>query len=185
MSSVIKVYNERQQSISVKNDTPPPTLQETVIESNGVFMPEKGYVGFGKVTVNVPPYGEGEVEIASNGTHNISGKAVANVNVPMPLLQEKTALGNGVYTADEGYYGLSKVTVNVPSADSLIDGSITEVTSNVTSLRSHLFESCKKLTTANFPNVTSIGIYEFSHCSQLTTVNIPNVTSIGTNAFLN
>lgn len=184
MSSVIKVYNERQQTISVKNDTPPPTLQETVIESNGVFMPEDGYVGFGEVTVNVPPYGEGEVEITSNGTHNVSGKAVANVNVPMPLLQEKTALGNGVYTADEGYYGLSKVTVNVPSADSLIDNSITEIESGVKTIEVYKFYGCSKLRTANFPLATSIGAYAFQNCNSMVTANFPKMSYIGSYAFL-
>ena len=183
MSSVIKVYNERQQTISVKNDTPPPTLQETVIESNGVFMPEDGYVGFGEVTVNVPPYGEGEVEITSNGTHNVSGKAVANVNVPMPLLQEKTALGNGVYTADEGYYGLSKVTVNVPSADSLIEGNLTEVTSNATKVREYAFQYWTSLKSVSLPNATKIGDNGFMGCTNLENVYAPNVTSIGSSAF--
>lgn len=118
MSSVIKVYNERQQSISVKNDTPPPTLQETVIESNGVFMPEDGYVGFGKVTVNVP------------------------------------------------------------SVDSLIDGSITEVTSNVETIRSRAFQGSTALTTANFPLATSVESYAFYGCRALTNINFPKVTAI-------
>ena len=152
MSSVIKVYNERQQSISVKNDTPPPTLQETVIESNGVFMPEKGYVGFGEVTVNVPPYGEGEVEITSNGTHNVSGKAVANVNVP--------------------------------SADSLIDNSITEIESGVKTIEVYKFYGCYKLRTANFPLATSISAYAFQNCNSLVTANFPKMSYIGSYAFL-
>lgn len=123
MSSVIKVYNERQQTISVKNDTPPPTLQETVIESNGVFMPEDGYVGF------------------------------------------------------------SKVTVNVPSVDSLIDGSITEVTSNVETIRSRAFQGSTDLTTANFPLVTNIGMYAFYGCRALTNINFPKVTAIDNYGF--
>lgn len=35
-----------------------------------------------KADVNVPPYGEGSVNIDTNGTHNVSGKAQAVVNVP-------------------------------------------------------------------------------------------------------
>lgn len=150
MSSVIKVYNERQQTISVKNDTPPPTLQETVIESNGVFMPEDGYVGFGEVTVNVPPYGEGEVELTSNGTHNVSGKAVANVNVP--------------------------------SADSLIDKSITEIESNVTTIGEYAF-CYSKLENGYFPNATMIKSNAFTGCSNLVDISIPQATRLSDMCF--
>lgn len=40
-------------------------------------------------------------------------------NATQPLLQDKTVTTNGVVTADEGYYGLGEVTVNVSTSEDL------------------------------------------------------------------
>lgn len=106
--------------------------------------------------------------------------------------QDITITTNGTYTADEGYTGLGTVNVSVvPTGDgndvvdSLIDRSITEITSNVTSIGEYTFNSCSQLTTANFPLVKSFGNYAFYNCSKLTTVNFPIATSIGEYVFQN
>lgn len=67
------------------------TLQEKYVTENGEVIPDPGYDGLSKVTVNVE----------SNG-------GVTEIN-----LQEKTVTENGVVTPDPGYDGLSKVIVNV------------------------------------------------------------------------
>lgn len=67
--------------------------------------------------------------------------------------------------------------------DAMIDRSITEVSSNVTSIGEYAFYSCKVLTTANLPNVTTIGQYAFQNSSNLTEADFPNATSIGGSTF--
>lgn len=61
--------------------------------------------------------GVNQIVITQNGTHNIAayGEALVNVQGGSIVLQEKTAVANGVVTPDTGYDGLSKVTVQVPT----------------------------------------------------------------------
>ena len=66
--------------------------------------------------------------------------------------------------------------------NSLIDRSITTITSDVTSIGDYAFYTCP-LTEVNFPNATSIGDSAFYSCTSLTEANFPNVTSIGSSAF--
>ena len=60
----------------------------------------------------------GTIQIAENGTHDVTAYASAEVNVPPdePVLQNKTITENGTYSADAGYDGLGTVEVNVPSS---------------------------------------------------------------------
>lgn len=103
----------------------PPVLQEKTATENGEYVADSGYEGLSKVTVEVPPnvIGGFEINITENGTYPLVApdgydgvsSATVNVNVPEPVLQEKTVTENGEVTADEGYEGLKKVTVNVPT----------------------------------------------------------------------
>ena len=71
----------------------------------------------------------------------------------------------------------------------LVDGSITEVTSDMmegcTNIRTYAFYNCKSLTSIVIPNgVTSIGDSAFYNCKSLTSIVIPNgVTSFANYAF--
>ena len=93
--------------------------------------------------------------------------------------------------------------LKVPTGDSaettlnaLIDGTLTEIESDVESVGSYAFYSRAALTSASFPNARVLsngtmagsGNYAtylgaFSYCTALTSVSFPNLTSIGTYAF--
>lgn len=67
------------------------------------------------------------LEIKNNGRYDVAGYDIADVQVPVQAtLQEKTATQNGIVTPDNGYDGLSKVTVNVESTVRLQDKTATK-----------------------------------------------------------
>lgn len=110
-----------------------PALQEksaTPSKSQQIVSPEEGYYGLSKVTVAKIPDNyvipTGSVEIKANGTHDVTGKASAIVNVPGKEEQEKTAAlamaaGDQNVAPDSGKV-LSKVTITKPAT--LIAGNV-------------------------------------------------------------
>lgn len=54
----------------------------------------------------------------------------------------------------------------------LIDGTLTEITSDVTSIRDYAFYGCSSITGVMFPLVTSIGAYAFYGCTSLVALYI-------------
>lgn len=62
--------------------------------------------------------------------------------------------------------------------DSIIDGSITSIESDVTVIKSYKFYGCTSLVSVDFPNATTIGVQTFKGCSSLEEAIFPNVTRI-------
>lgn len=67
--------------------------------------------------------------------------------------------------------------------DALIERSITEISSNATSIGEYAFYRYVALATVYFPVATSIGSYAFASCYTLTTADFPVATSTGDSAF--
>ena len=120
------------------------------------------------------------------------------------------ANGDQVITPDTGYT-LSQVTVEKPATliptnivsgvtiggvtgtassgggggdiDTLINGSITSVESNVATVKDYCFYGCTGLTTISFPNATNLGSNSFYGCTGLTSINFPEVVTVQYGAF--
>ena len=116
-------------------------------------------------------------------------KVTVGAALPPPILVSKQITENGTYTAEnDNADGYSEVTIDIPdqsknTLNSLIDRSITTITSDVTSIGSGAFQNCTALTEANFSEVTSIGTNAFYGCTALTEAIFPKLTSIGYAAF--
>lgn len=97
----------------------PPKLQSKAASpktSAQSITPDSGYDGLS--SVNISAIETEQKTITQNGdflpsTGKFFSKVTVNVPSTTPNLQEKTATSNGEVTPDEGYDGLSKVTVAV------------------------------------------------------------------------
>ena len=126
---------------------------------------------------NIPPYDD----VSSN---------TVEIEIPPKkdaVLISKEFNENGVYNASEDNAdGYSDVTINVPdeskdTLNSLIDRSITTITSDATYIGQNAFNNCSALTEANFPEVTSLSTNTFSYLYKLKKVNFPKATAISAN----
>ncbi len=172
-----------------------PIIEPLSVTENGTYTAPNGVDGFSPVNVNVPiPDGyikpSGTLNIAKNGTYDVTEKASAVVSIPEKeiVLQNKTIESNGTYSADEGYDGLGQVTVNVSGGgsenfDNLLKGTVTEINSNVTKINQYGCYACGSLKTVNIPECTSLGTRCFQANYALVSFNAPKLTTLGTYSF--
>jgi len=97
------------------------TLTPTTYQQIQNITPDSGYEGLSGVTVTVNPIPSqyiipaGTITITSNGTHDVSQYADAEVNISTVNNQNKTVVPSETtqsITADTGYSGLGTVTIN-------------------------------------------------------------------------
>lgn len=67
--------------------------------------------------------------------------------------------------------------------DALIDGTLTEITSNVNKVKANAFEGHSTIKSAKLPNVTRIGRSAFEGCKALVSIDCPKLEIIEGNAF--
>ena len=128
--------------------------------------------------------GTGTIDITTNGMHDVGSYASANVNVE-PELQEKTTTTNGEIIPDDGYYGLSKVTVNVSGGSSDFIGIPREVSSS--GVYSKPTENFAFTLPSNVKDVSNQALYyAFYLCPNLTSVDLSNLSTLsGSDALSN
>ena len=91
------------------------------------------------------------------------------------------ASGKTAYVAGQKITGTYEASSGGGDLDALIEGTITEVTSNATSVKEQVFLNCIDLTTVSLPLATRVCKYAFRY-SGLTTINLPLATELDTYA---
>lgn len=74
---------------------------------------------------------------------------------------------------------------NTEIVDTLIDRSITEISSDITVIGYYAFSNCDKLVNVNFPNVVTISGYGFQNCPLIKNASFPKVQGVNGYAFYN
>lgn len=136
----------------------------------------------------------GTKNINTNGTHDVTNYASADVSVPNTYSQsdEGKVVSSGTLVAQTSDTCTSNGVVNTTLINSLdvnvsgggedlnklLDGTLTTITnSDVTSLRRNIFYY-SPLQSASFPNVETIGAAAFAGCGSLQTLNIPKAKTV-------
>ena len=132
--------------------------------------------------------------VVSPGVTSIGNLAFTRFSklIHVDIADSVVSIGEGVFSECSSLTNItvpqSVTYIGVNAFDSCTNlSSITLSTNNITSIRSHTFSGCSKLSSIVIPDgVTSIQSGAFFNCTKLTSITIPgSVTSIGPNAFKN
>lgn len=184
-------------------DVPEPSgTKEISIGSNGDTTEDVKNYANAHISVNVPGP-TGTKQITSNGTHDVSAFASAEVSVPNPSVgtKEIPIQSNGQITEDVTDFASVHITTAVPEPSGETE---IEITANGTTTHDVSDYASAKIV-ANVPtsgggadlsgmidgsvtavsdaDITDIRDYAFSDCSSLASVDLPAATEAGANAF--
>ena len=166
----------------------PTGTKEINITENGTVTEDVTNYASANIVTNIEPYGVGNITISKNGSHNVSGKATAVVNVPIPDGYVKPRGTKYVY--DNGEYDVTKyanVYVSMPLyaiPDDLIMRTITDYSNDsLYKVGDYAFRDCTNLTSFKCPDVSKIGEQAFGHCRNLADFDFSSVETIDTQAF--
>lgn len=98
----------------------------------------------------------------------------------------RAAIGGKGVTVPEGTLldGMAALIESIQAgggADSIIDRSITSITSSAAEVGQYAFYGCGQLETASFPEAAKICRYAFGNCVGLTALRFPAAKTIGHN----
>ena len=188
------------------------TLIDKNVSANGTYNASSDSAdGYKKVVVAVPPYGEGSVNLNTNGTHDVSGKAEAVVAVP-PYGEGSVNIGtNGTHDVSGKASAVVAVQPNLQSKSVTIqqngttnvapdqgkDGLsgvevIVQVSGGSQTLNDFLNLLTEKTwngelvdsTDQTVPRITKVPTYLCEGC-QITKVSLPQCTEVGDYALYN
>lgn len=130
--------------------------------------------------------------VVSPGVTSIGNLAFTRFSklIHVDIADSVVSIGEGVFSECSSLTNItvpqSVTYIGVNAFDSCTNlSSITLSTNNITSIRSHTFSGCSKLSSIVIPDgVTSIQSGAFFNCTKLTSITIPSsVISIGSNVF--
>lgn len=130
--------------------------------------------------------------VVSPGVTSIGNLAFTRFSklIHVDIADSVVSIGEQVFSECSSFTNItvpqSVTYIGVNAFDSCTNlSSITLSTNNITSIRSHTFSGCSKLSSIVIPDgVTSIQSGAFFNCTKLTSITIPgSVTSIGSNVF--
>lgn len=168
----------------------PTGTKEINITENGTVTEDVTNYASANIVTNIEPYGVGNIAISRNGSHDVSGKATAVVNVPIPHDYVKPSGTKYVY--DNGEYDVreyANVLVSMPLyaiPDDLIMKTITDYSNDsLYKVGAYAFRDCTDLKSFKCPNVSKIEEHAFAYCGNLADFDFSSVETIGEYAFDN